>query len=184
MQFRLVYEGLLLGQNSLASHKWDIRRIFHPQLQTLWNQEPLSFLSSSCLKPSSSPAQLSSLRQRGQITFIPLVTFDLKIFVEISVLLLRPRVAGQRPTDRGDADNQLKTLLDALRMPSPSQKIDTDLSSSLSNPFHCLLEDDCLVTKVSFETEQWLSPRNGNESLAIITVDIKRSYLTGGNSVF
>lgn len=184
MQFRLVYEGVLLGQNSSAAHKWDIRRAFHPQLATLWNQEPLSFIKETALGEPTDSAKLSNLRKRGKVTLAPLVTFDLRLFVEVSVLLLRPRIPGCKPTDRSDTDNQLKTLIDALRVPSGAQRIESEIAATLPSPFYCLLEDDSLVTKVSLEAEQWLAPRESNQSLAIITIDIKKYYLTYGNGVF
>ena len=182
MQFRLVYEGQLLGQNGGAAHKWHIRKALHPQLAKLWQQEPLLSAGVSLLASPPIPAKSSSIRQRGIVCFAPLVTFDLRLFAEVNVLLFRGCQKGS--TDRSDADNQLKTLLDALRMPSPAQKVEKSVGESLGNPFFCLLEDDCLVTKVSLETDQWLSPRNSDDTLAIIEVHIKKAMTTFENIVF
>ena len=41
MEFRLIYEGPLLGQSARSPHKWEIRRALHPQLKRLWQQQPL-----------------------------------------------------------------------------------------------------------------------------------------------
>lgn len=178
MQFRLVYEGQLLGQNSGAAHKWHIRNSLHPQLERLWQQEPLG---PSLLAWPAAPAKVSNIRPRGSIHFAPLVTAELKLFAEIGVLLFRPRPKGTLLGAKGDADNQLKTLLDALRMPSPNQQIGPEISETLPNPFFCLLEDDSLVTKVGLETEQWLAPKAADQCLAIIDVVIKKSVVTYAN---
>lgn len=184
MQFRLVYEGLLLGQNGDAAHKWHIRKAFYPQLEKLWQQEPLASASSSLLVFPPMPAKVSNIRPRGIVQFAPLVTAELKLFAEVSVLLFRPRPKGSLLGAKGDADNQLKTLLDALRMPSPNQEIKQAISANLSNPFYCLLEDDSLVTKVCLETEQWLASKDPNQCLAIIDVVIKKSVVTYANMGF
>jgi hypothetical protein len=43
MEFRLTYEGILLGasrENKRAKHKHEIRKIFHKQLRRLASQHP------------------------------------------------------------------------------------------------------------------------------------------------
>jgi hypothetical protein len=43
MEFRLTYEGKLMGasrNNMRASHKHELRRVFHKQLLRLWQIQP------------------------------------------------------------------------------------------------------------------------------------------------
>src|SRR5688500_6986976 len=43
LEFRLTYDGILLsssGKITRASHKHDIRKVFHPQLKRLWGINP------------------------------------------------------------------------------------------------------------------------------------------------
>jgi len=43
MEFRLVYNGLLLGASrgdTRSAHKHEIRKVFHGQLKTLWEKSP------------------------------------------------------------------------------------------------------------------------------------------------
>lgn len=181
MEFRLVYEGPLLGQSAGASHKWDIRRVLHPQLEHLWQSEPLAGVAQNLLAWPPLPAKISNVRERGGVRFAPLVTAELKLFAEISILLFRPRPKGALLGAHGDADNQLKTLIDALRLPNVKQEIKPDIAASLSSPFYCLLEDDSLVTKVGMETEHWLTPKAPDQALAIIHVNIKKSVVTYAN---
>lgn len=180
MEFRLVYEGPLLGQSANAGHKWEIRRFLHPQLERLWENEPLAGVAKSLLALPAQPSKSSNIRERSGVRFAPLVTRTLKLFAEISILLFRPGPRDFKGSRR-DADNQLKTLIDALRLPNIRQEIPKNIAVSLPSPFYCLLEDDSLVTKVGIETEQWLSPEPDDKTLAIIHVCIKKSVVTYGN---
>ena len=184
MRFRLVYEGLLLGQNSKADHKWHIRKVLHPQLRELWEHEPLLSSRNFLLAEPAHPNKANNYRKRGEIAFVPLVTEALKLNAWISVLLFRHKPRGHLIGPTGDADNQLKTLIDALRMPTSSQKIDKAILPELPSPFFCLLEDDALVTKVSLETEHWLTPTSPENTLAIIEVTINKTFTTFDNLAF
>jgi hypothetical protein len=55
---------------------------------------------------------------------------------------------------RGDLDNRLKTLLDALSVPNQDQVIP---DPTIDDPIHCLLEDDSLVSGLEIETRRLLT---------------------------
>jgi hypothetical protein len=97
------------------------------------------------------------------------------LVADLDILLLRPEAPGNIVTTGGDIDNRLKTLLDALRVPSV-QEIPKDLMPREDEaPFHCLLEDDSLITSVRVQTDRLLEPTKGeSEVVAIIHVTTKQ----------
>ena len=117
MEFRLIYEGPLHGQGAKSSHKWEIRRALHPQLQRLWQERPLKDAAARLLAHPAAPGQVSVIVEKGGLLFAPLVTQRLDLYAELSVLLFRQQPRGTLITDGGDIDNRLKTLLDGLRVP-------------------------------------------------------------------
>lgn len=182
MEFRLIYEGPLHGQGAKSSHKWEIRRALHPQLQRLWQERPLADQAASLLAHPPEPSQVSVIVEKGGLLFAPLVTQRLNLYAELSVLLFRQQPRGTLITDGGDIDNRLKTLLDGLRVPRGALEGRQDLPTEPDPmPFFCLLEDDSLVTKVSVESEQLLRPAKPDEVVAIISVHVKKTVLTHAN---
>lgn len=68
--------------------------------------------------------------------------------------MLRPSSPGDL-VNKGDIDNRLKTLLDALSAPAqPTQIPDGMPATSDEDPMHVLLEDDSLITRLNVETER------------------------------
>jgi hypothetical protein len=184
MEFRLLYEGALQGQNARADHKREIRRHLHPQLKRLWTQPPLDE-SPNLLAFPAQPGNISVVEPRGSDKFVPLVTKKLDLYAELNVLFLRPQPRGQLITDGGDIDNRLKTLLDALRIPRTTQENPpTDESACDENPLFCLLQDDSLVTKVTVEADQLLYTTDPLHVKAIIQVVVKKTRMSWANMVF
>ena len=182
MEFRLIYEGPLHGQGAKSSHKWEIRRALHPQLQRLWQERPLKDAATRLLAHPAPPGQVSVIVEKGGLRFAPLVTQRLDLYAELSVLLFRQQPRGTLITDGGDIDNRLKTLLDGLRVPRGALEGRADLPTEPDpQPFFCLLEDDSLVSKVTVESEQLLRPAKPDEVVAIISVHVKKTMLTHEN---
>ena len=182
MEFRLIYEGPLHGQGAKSSHKWEIRRALHPQLQRLWQERPLKDAAARLLAHPAAPGRVSVIVEKGGLLFAPLVTQRLDLYAELSVLLFRQQPRGTLITDGGDIDNRLKTLLDGLRVPRGAMEGRAELPNEPDPlPFFCLLEDDSLVTKVSVESEQLLRPAKPDEVVAIISVHVKKTVLSHEN---
>lgn len=182
MEFRLIYEGPLHGQSAKSSHKWEIRRALHPQLQRLWRERPLADQAETLLAHPAQAASISVIVEKGGLLFAPLVTQRLNLYAELSVLLFRQQPRGTLITDGGDIDNRLKTLLDGLRVPRGTLEGRQDLPAEPDpSPFFCLLEDDSLVTKVSVESEQLLRPAKPDEVVAVISVHVKKTVLSFAN---
>lgn len=205
VQFRLTYEGQLLGAsstNTRASHKHKVRRAFHPQLKNLWmTTRHLSargsnpFSTGSILVNSqppiyTTPSRLEWLASKyvcNGYRFIPLVTEDLSLLCSIDILFLRPDQPGTLISS-GDIDNRMKTLFDALRVPTIQEMANCTAPSVGEDPFFCLLEDDKLISHLSVETDMLLEPTssapNDNDARVVITVRIKPYEVTIGNLSF
>ncbi|HPA89855.1 MAG TPA: hypothetical protein PLN35_08810 [Quisquiliibacterium sp.] len=182
MEFRLIYEGPLLGQSARSPHKWEIRRALHPQLKRLWQQQPLVNVAETLLAFPPRNGSASVIVEKDGLRFAPLVTRRLNLYAEVSVLLFRQQPRGTLITDGGDIDNRLKTLLDGLRMPrGANEGRQTLLDTPDPVPFFCLLEDDSLVTKVTVESEQLLRPAPPDAVIAVISVHVKKTVLSHDN---
>ena len=129
MKFSLYYRGQLKS-NGGPKEKHLIRKSFHPQLKTLWNQEPLSNFTGFY---KSTNAEDSIARQIGLFKFVPLVCQAFHLVTSIHITLLRPEPPGSIVTQGGDIDNRLKTLLDSLK--------------SLPNQTHCILMKSQLLER-------------------------------------
>ncbi|MCZ8105617.1 MAG: hypothetical protein O9972_47985 [Burkholderiales bacterium] len=200
MQFRLTYSGPLLSTGNIrarhtdprADAKHSIRQGFHKQLRRLWSVTP--FLRSghrsgpSVLLRNDGPSvpgrDRESVAERHQLhgwRFVPLVTRDLRIECKLDVLFLRDSVPGH-VVRSGDLDGRLKTLLDCLTLPLPNQGYAGRARGEDEDPFHVLLENDDLVTKISVETDQLLDtpPRQDRQSHAQLVIQVTlRPFDTG-----
>jgi hypothetical protein len=130
VEFTLCYRGPSLKattkSNSRVPEKHCLRRTFHEQLKTLWNQKPLSdhpeFLEHNKETATHTGIDvhgefmnyedITLLRERGGVEFVPTVSADLDMVADLTITLLHPEPLGQIVTQGGDIDNRLKTLFD------------------------------------------------------------------------
>lgn len=197
MQFRLIYDGRLLGasrENTRAEHKHDIRRIFHKQLKRLWsvNKHLREVAEHYPQGPDGSfrcedNVYLQFIANKfttGDYRCVPLVTAELELACGLDILFLRYDQPGATLIQSGDIDNRLKTLFDALRRPQNKQEIFGKPTEG-ENPFYCLLEDDKLIDHVSVSTDLLLEPeRDRNDVHLVIDVKIRTTNLTIANLGF
>jgi hypothetical protein len=123
------------------------------------------------------------IRQVAGFNFAQLVHSGISLYAELDILMLRPGDIGGLLVQGGDIDNRLKTLFDALRAPhQPNELPAGAVPAAGEDPFHCLLEDDQLVTRVSVTTDRWLDPAVGpNDVSLVIFVKIKGRTALHGN---
>lgn len=203
VEFRLTYEGILLGasrSNSRAKHKHEIRKVFHKQLKRLfqvhpafakyrWDQydENNQMDRVSILGNQFNYEQVINNYERAGFRFFPLATRHLTLQCRIDILFLRPDVPGS-VISSGDIDNRLKTIFDALRLPRDRSETGDMGPSDDENPFFCLLEDDSLISHAAVETDTLLQPTGDtwerNDARLVITVRLTPYRVTMFNLSF
>jgi hypothetical protein len=200
MEFTLVYEGQLLGASknkTRADHKHQIRRQFHPQLKNLWQlrlshwltENRSSMLSNKWLAGLPVLQNIANHYSKDGYRFVPLVMPELSLACKLDILFLRREVSPGAIIHGGDIDNRLKTLFDALRMPSTSNELAGNAPAADEDPFYCLLQDDKLITEVNVRTDTLLTPESetgeGQSTVKlIIKVTIRPLHVTEWNTNF
>jgi hypothetical protein len=95
--------------------------------------------------------------------------------------MLRAEAPGRIIVGRGDIDNRLKTLFDALRAPTSKQEIKEGArATSADDPLYVLLEDD-LITRASVETDRWLNAPATDQVLVILQCRTRATQVIWGN---
>jgi len=203
MDFRLTYEGELMVDGG-ADHKQRVRKVFHKQLKRFWQIHPI--LQGWSTQPAKRDhdgnivpdPDKKSLHDRhannftrGKYRCIPIATSEFKTIVSLDILFLRSGQPGSIMKS-GDIDGRLKTLFDALKVPTQNNEFGTHEPSEGEDPFYCLMEDDRLVGNVSVTTDTLLEPTphsagyyDTNDARIVIAVNLKRYASSGlGGSFF
>jgi hypothetical protein len=129
-----------------------IRQQLHPQLAELWTHEPLSNVRGMLVHPNG-----LHIGQVGGHIFAALVHDEHRLRAELDIVMLHAAPPG-RIIAGADIDNRLKTLFDALSWPTQAQQLPLGWTPTADEqPLHCLLQDDRYITRVSVETDRWLS---------------------------
>jgi hypothetical protein len=165
--------------------KWDIRKKLQPQLAELWEHHP-ALLGHAMGHTGELRTSMTDLAQRDHDVkanrlrlltpayvrghdhpFLPLVRESLLLTCSLDILFLRKDAPGSAlRSAAGDLDNRLTTLFDGLRMPKENEMSGVSLDAS---PYHCLLEDDGLVTSLTIRTDRLLSrPAAGKNEVRLI----------------
>lgn len=166
MEFVLHYRGELSPKANAAA-KHHIRQHFHLQMQKMQEDEDsqLKYLFSW-------PGREDHMRQMGPFQFDALVGRWATLLAELEITLLRPEAPGGIVHYGGDIDNRLKTLFDAMAVPSQKQALPPDAKPGEGErPFFCVLEDDRQITKLTIHTERlWESVKSPHEVELIVLV--------------
>jgi hypothetical protein len=142
----------------------------------------LSLLKHPPTIASTGEAYTSVVRPFAGFEFACLVNERLKLYAELDILFLRPELPGSIIGTGGDIDNRLKTLFDGLRQPLDANELPKGVAPGQGEkPFHCLLSDDALITKVSVTTDRLLCPISKDEVMLIIHVTLRAVELTFDN---
>lgn len=175
----------------------DIRRALHPQLKRLWEITPFLKTGKSSgpdaiywdgpSDPIYDRETLSKKHKHSGFNFVPLVTEELEIICALDILFLRPDRPGE-VIKSGDIDNRLKTLFDALKIPTAGEAYVDRSPAADEQPFYVLLEDDRLITKITVETDQLLDWEQGKDEEStvnlVISVRLRPYEITLGNMQF
>ena len=177
MRFRLHYRGPLKS-NGNPRDKQALRRKLSTQLKELWNQAPLVDQRDEFLNPCY---ELSVIKKIGDWNFASVVDSRNNLVAELDITLLRPEEPGSVITKGGDIDNRLKTLLDALSIPQPNQIPADDTPGADEDPFHCLLEDDNLITSIRATVDRLLDSKDNDEVIIVMSVNVSCTRATLAN---
>jgi len=182
MEFRLVYEGPLKAATSReprTDNQQEVRRALHPQLSHLWTRNPE--LVSLTTHPPGWIDHLGNTFAKCGYRFVPLVSNALELVCHLDILFLRRENPGELVRHGGDLDARLKTLFDALRIPSTCEGLKEPGENE--NPFFCLLEDDALITGLQITTDRLLTAPSGRETdvSLVIHVRVKATRVTIAN---
>ena len=177
MKFTLYYRGPLRPSGNV-DHKQKLRSSFHPQLSDLWGRNPLVDQKDHFLDPGY---ELSAIKEVKGFEFASVVNSRNHLVAKLDVVLVRPEDPGNVVAPGGDIDNRLKTLFDALSVPKDEQLPNGFSPTQDERPFHCLLEDDSLVTGVSVRSDRLLGPTKPHDVLLLIQVDVSATRGTFEN---
>lgn len=178
MKFTLHYRGPLKS-NGGPKDKQILRRRLSPQLKDLWGRRPLLDQRDQFLDPCY---EATAIKKIDGWSFASVVNQNNSLIAELDIVFLRPEEPGSVITQGGDIDNRLKTLFDALSIPQADPIPVGDSPGEAEDPFHCLLEDDYLITGVNITVDRLLGSNCGlQEVLLFIRVDVSRTQLTFAN---
>ena len=201
VEFRLTYSGPLYPSTNNhpagADHKHELRKHFHIQIRRLWQDYPhlqqMQYPPPEHVMVAYEPQiskridYLANQFQRNGYRFVPLVTKDLVLSCGLEILYLRRDLPGNI-VKKGDIDSRIKTLFDALKMPTNLQEFGKYTNpDSDEDPFFCLVEDDSLIGSLSVETDIMLEPLSTetrmtkDDSRLLITVKLRPSQITWSN---
>ncbi len=129
----------------------------------LWDIDPLAEFKSGWFNHENFGKEIGDRR------YIPTVSSAMELVCSLDVLFLRQGAPGKLIEQNSDIDNRLKTLFDALRVPS-GQEVQNIRYSRVpaGHPVCCLLEDDRLITGVSVNTDRLLVNAAPRESIVLI----------------
>jgi hypothetical protein len=183
LKFSLKYRGPL-ASNGNAREKHRIRREFHIQLRELWRTSELlrsvAEKEVECVDEGTGKThEVPNLQWIGMhfvqypYTFVPLVTRDLRLVCSLDIKFFRRSEPGELVKHGGDIDNRIKTLLDALSVPSKEQVVESVAREDEKPFFYCLVEDDSLISGLCVETEKLILPPVENEGKHDVQLDIE-----------
>jgi hypothetical protein len=106
------------------------------------------------------------------------------LICELRIFLLKPEAPGSLVTQAGDIDNRLKTLFDALRVPTENEIPKDAKPEPDEDPFFCLLEDDSLIAKIEVDSDRLLRKTQKSTDVHLdIRVVTKPTRIRIGNQV-
>lgn len=191
MEFRLTYAGPLLssGNSGHVENKHAIRRAFHPQIRAFWEAHNYH---SDFTGPSGTGTwadYFATKHAKFGYRFVPLAVKERLLCCELRILFLRFGPPGA-VIKSGDIDGRLKTLFDALSIPSQPSQIPTAhrAPGPSEDPFYCVVEDDSLISAVTVETDLLLEPVPGcepaNATRIVVLAKVRPYRVTSDNIDF
>jgi hypothetical protein len=105
------------------------------------------------------------------VAYRPIIRKSLGLGCALDITFLRQEEPGELVLQGGDIDGRIKTLFDALRMPSKDEE-EASRSVPTANPLQCLLESDALISDLSIKTGRLLGARAKKVHAVHLTIDV------------
>lgn len=184
MEFCLhYYEKLKSRDNAAGKHL--IRQALHEQIKSLCISDQFSDAFKGDVEGNRRGNEKPMFVEHGGRRYWFLISEYLATVVDLSITILVPHDVGRIVQNGGDIDNRIKTLFDALRVPSVSSEIPNSDSFDYSTTgLYCLLEDDKLINRVSIRSYRDHAPIDKDSVRCLIEVETKITKAMWGNLNF
>jgi len=183
MEFCLHYYGKLKSRDNAAG-KHSIRQALNSQIKSLCDSQPF-VQAFKDTKGNLKKGKKQLYIEHGKKRYWFMISEYLKTVVDLDITILVPHEVGRIVQNGGDIDNRIKTLFDALRVPSVQDEIPTSDSFDYSNGgMYCLLEDDKLINRVSIRSYQDHDPIDDDSVKCIIQAQTRITAALLGNLCF
>lgn len=184
MEFCLHYYGKLKSQDN-ATGKHLIRKALHEQMKSLCNSEQFSHTFEGDINGTRTPGEKPMYVEHCGKRYWFLISEHLATVVDLNITILLPHEIGRIVQNGGDIDNRIKTLFDALRVPSvPSEIPSADSFDYGSDGMYCLLQDDKLINRISIRSYRDHAPLEADSVRCLIEVETKILHALMGNLQF
>lgn len=184
LRFRLFYRGPLPSGAGLTKteFKQQLRGLLHSQIKAAWDGERL-FQNRIPVAPDDVKGdhhRLPILQTVGGHRFVPLASSALSCLVDVECLLLTAEPDGAIVNVSGDIDNRIKTLIDALRVPTPDE-VTRVPPTSLPDPCYCLMDDDKILRRLSVTADRLLAATSDVDAIVVAEIAIRSTNRASGN---
>jgi len=184
MEFCLHYYGRLKSRDTAAG-KHEIRKALHSQIKSLCEAAPFAQAFKGDIEERRKPTEKPMFIEHGDRRYWFLISEYLKTVADLNITTLVPHEVGRIVQNGGDIDNRIKTLFDALRVPSvPSEIPASDSFDYTKGGMYCLLEDDKLINRISIRSYQDHAPDDTDSVRCLIEVETKITAACWGNLGF
>lgn len=173
MQITLKYRGIVPsaqsgGGNKKTEHISKMRLCFHEQLKKLWGQPPFQVLKDWLETgfEASAPDFTQTVSTVRYLPFFDEKRIGIAVGLKITLLSGEPNNAPQL-ISKGDLDNRIKSIIDALQPPQSNSQSDDEVKL---NDIYCLMGDDEAVKEIKATTRPFLASQSHNDNFVIIEV--------------
>ena len=184
MDFCLFYQGKLKSRDGAAG-KHAIRAALDPQLRSVCHSKTFRGVFEPDWEGKRRSPDLPMYVERRQRRYWFLISEQLAATANLSLTLLVPHEVASIVSNGGDIDNRIKTLFDALRVPSTDSELPgSDSFDYAEGDMYCLLQDDKLINRVSIRSYQDHGIREQDHVRCLIEVQTQITRALWGNLNF
>ncbi|AVX02568.1 hypothetical protein MXMO3_00019 [Maritalea myrionectae] len=173
MKITLTYRGVVPsahsgGGKNKSAHISNMRLAFHEQLKRLWGQPPFGVLKKweDTGFEANAPNFIKAVGGIKYVPFFDLPKIGIAVSLDITLLSGEPNNAPQL-ISKGDLDNRIKSIIDALH---PPQKDNLSGSEKELNRIYCLMGDDEAVKELTATTRPFLASENHDDAFVLVEV--------------